>query len=215
MISQSESNEFVRISDPNSQRFAQFFSIYEESLPASERKSRDAIAMLVERSEYHVIGLLAQSAVIAFAIVFISDEPPFALLEYMATTTTARNAGLGARLFAEVKRIAGMRTLLVEVDSERESSADQEIRRRRKQFYLRQGCQEIAGLAYVMPTVGASVPPMMDMLYCSPLESTPPRVELVRMWLSAIYAGVYDCAPDDPRIESMLQDLVTTVRKIQ
>ncbi len=129
------------------------------------------------------------------------------LLEYMGTARQARNMGLGAAMFKKAGEMAGARPLLAEVDSEREDSADRELRRRRKNFYFRLGCQQIEGLDYLMPQVGESKPPVMDLLYYWKGCSTPPGHDLIRGWIKTVYTEVYQRPSDDPGIEWMMNGL--------
>lgn len=197
---------YVRITSADTDAFAQFFAIYEASMPASERKPRDVIAALVRRQDYHVLGLKADNAVIAFLIAFVSATESMSMLEYMATKDSNRNRGLGAQLFAKAAELAGSRPMLVEVDSEREDAPDQSLRLRRKSFYIRNGCRQLPHLDYFMPLVGEAKPPVMDLLLYWPGHDDAPSPSLVRRWLECVYAEVYGCARNDPRIETMVRD---------
>jgi hypothetical protein len=101
---------------------------------------------------------------------------------------------------------------LLEVDADREAGGDQQIRKRRQQFYRRLGCVRISGLRYILPLPGAGPPPAMDLLVYSaePLRQLP-KADLER-WLRTIYRDVYRCSPDDPRIGQMLPDVSDPVR---
>jgi GNAT superfamily N-acetyltransferase len=200
--------EFVEIKDPSSADFEAFFRIYEEALPESERKSRGQVAEFVTRADYHVVAMKSEAQVLSFLIVFMSLDHEVGLLEYMATARGARNRGLGADMFKKAAEIAGERPLLVEVDSEREDSPDRETRSRRKNFYLRAGCQQIEGLDYLMPRVDGAEPPMMDLLYYWKGCSTVPSHDLIRGWIETVYAEVYQRPTDDPAIEWMMSGLI-------
>ncbi len=204
----SAGGKFVEIKDPNGTDFEQFFQIYEEALPANERKSREQVAEFVTRLDYHVLVVKSGEQVLCFLIVFMSLNQEVGLLEYMATARQARNQGLGAEMFKKAAEIAGERPLLVEVDSEREDSLDREIRRRRKNFYFRSGCQQIEGLNYLMPQVSDSKPPVMDLLYYWKGCTTRPSDDLIRCWIKTVYAEVYQRPPDDPGIEWMINRMI-------
>jgi GNAT superfamily N-acetyltransferase len=200
-------NEFVEIKDPSCADFEQFFQIYEEALPESERKSREKVEEFVAREDYHVVVMKSGGEVLSFLIVFMSLNQDVGLLEYMATARQARNRGLGAAMFKKAAEIAGTRPLLVEVDSEREESPDRGMRIRRKHFYFRAGCRQIENLDYLMPRVDGAKPPVMDLLYCWKGCSEPPSRDLIRCWLKTVYAEVYQRPKDDPAIEWMMNGL--------
>ncbi len=205
----SAAYEEIEIVSAQSPAFDAFYAIYEEALPAGERKSRGALAALVARRDYSVLALVAEGTVRAFAIVFLSATADVGLLEYMATEKGWRNARLGERLFHAARARMGDRVMLVEVDSEREDAKDRDIRVRRKDFYLRLGCKQIAGVDYVMPMVSSERPPVMDLLYHDGGRGVSVTKDLLRTWLTTIYIEVYDRSGDDPAIEAMVSGLAT------
>lgn len=184
--------------------FEQLFQIYEEALPAAERKPREVVEELVARPDYRVVAVKEQERVLAFMMVFVSLHEDVALLEYMASSPQVRNQGLGAALFAKAVEMTGARPLLVEFDSDREDAPDRELRRRRKSFYLRLGCRPIGNLDYLMPQVSDSKPPVMDLACHWKDCRTPPGPGLVRRWLQTIYTEVYRRSADDSAIDAMM-----------
>jgi hypothetical protein len=185
-------------------KFEQFYSIYAGSLVARERKKRREIEGLIGRPGYRVFVLQQNDEVLAFSIVFVARAVGVALLEYMATDKGRRNAGLGSEIFAQsLARIDGL-PLLVEVDSDRENADDRDLRARRKRFYSRCGCLEIANLAYSLPLPGVGAPPEMDlMVHPNGAQLVLSKARL-RRWLEAVFVDVYGQRVDDPRIAAML-----------
>jgi GNAT superfamily N-acetyltransferase len=201
----SDPFEEIVIADACSAAFDQFFAIYKEALPAGERKPREDIAALIKRPDCSILGLARDGEVIAFAIVFASDTAPVGLLEYMATSKTQRNAGLGARLFAMALAHMEGRVMLVEVESEREETADLPLRMRRKNFYFRLGCQQVEKLDYIMPMVSEDRPPVLDLLYHAGGQTLTITDTMLRTWLETVYIGVYGRSASDGNIAHMLE----------
>jgi GNAT superfamily N-acetyltransferase len=192
--------------------FRELYQVYATSIVARERKPEAWICKLVRSPEYRVWVMKRAGRVTAFSIVFVPATDDFALLEYMAVAAEQRNRGMGSALFKQsVQRAVApdgrSRPVVLEIDSDREASGDQEMRTRRQQFYRRLGCLKISGLRYILPLPGEGPPPEMDLMVYSP---TPLRqlakTELER-WLSTIYRDVYHRAPHDPRIARMLHDV--------
>lgn len=155
--------------------------------------------------------------VTGFSILFLPSSQSFGLLEYMAVREEDRNRGLGAELFRRsmertLTSEGQPRSILLEVDSDRESSSDRNLRTRRQQFYRRLGCLRIAGLHYILPLPGEGPPPEMDLMVYSPGNLREIGRSDLEQWLKTIYQNVYHCSPDDPRIAGMLQNLPQTVR---
>jgi GNAT superfamily N-acetyltransferase len=195
-----------QIRERNKAEFDGLVRVYEASLAASGRKSVAALKAMLARPEYAFVIAIEGKRVVGFAIAIALIGSDAALLEYMAVHAEFRGRGVGAELFgavAEWQKIAG-RFLLVEVDSEREDSAEREQRARRKAFYRRLGAKELRGLRYIMPPVTAATPtPMELMVYRRELPASIEK-ERVRAWLEDCYLQVYGVPAGDPRIGEML-----------
>lgn len=202
-----------RVTSAEEPAFADLVRIYSEAHPASEIKSVDALAAMIERPEYLFLAAVEADAAIGFAIAVALAGTDATLLEYMAVDAAHRGRGVGQRLFRAIAEMPG-RFLVVEVDSDRFPSQDAQDRVRRKQFYRRLGCRQIEGLTYRMPRVSTAEPPLMDMLVQrGELPDSIDKAQL-RVWLEACYAQVYQQALPDERIEAMLADLPDDIRLV-
>jgi GNAT superfamily N-acetyltransferase len=201
--------------------FRQLYEIYAVSIAARERKDEAWICAMIRSSAYRFwmmkgAGGIAGFSIAGFSIVFLPPAERFALLEYMAVAPQQRNHGVGSTLFRQtVARVPPQHAsvpMLLEVDSDREASADRELRARRQQFYRRLGCVRVAGLHYILPLPGEGPVPEMDlMLYAAQPPRQLAKTELER-WLQTIYRDVYRASPDDPRIAQMLRGIPDPVR---
>ncbi|HYO57147.1 GNAT family N-acetyltransferase [Archangium sp.] len=181
--------------------------IYEHAIVASERKTAEELRHMIRREDYRFFVAREAGTVVGFSIAFVAKEEPLALLEYMAVAPEHRSRGLGAELFSATVRSllegAPGCCILLEVDSPREASPDQQLRVRRQDFYRRLGCRRVDDLHYILPLPG-NMPQMDLFLY---VDAPPPlRVsrEQVRRWLQIVYDRVYECSREDPRIGRML-----------
>lgn len=197
--------------------FREFYEIYAASIAAREQKPEAWICAMVRAPEYRVWLMKGAGRIDGFSILFLPPAEGFALLEYMAVAPERRNRGVGSELFKQTIERAVMPEgrglpILLEVDSDREVCGDQQVRKRRQQFYRRLGCDRISGLHYILPLPGQGPAPEMDLLVYSaePLRQLP-KTELER-WLRTIYRDVYRCSSDDPRIVQMLRDVSDPVR---
>lgn len=199
--------------DPSS--FEQLFAIYEQSLAPREQKPRADLLAAVSRPDYRVLLALHGPTVVGFSMLFIAADRGVSLVEYMAVHPDHRSSGIGGALFRRTVQLAvdasGNLPVLLEVDSDREASADQLLRRRRLHFYRRLGCRGIDGLSYILPLPGDGPPPEMHLLVWHPEPAAPIGRPELRDWLSVVYERVYDCRPDDSRIHEMLQSVADPV----
>ncbi|MFA4909912.1 MAG: GNAT family N-acetyltransferase [Desulfobacteria bacterium] len=205
----------VSSSDPS---FDEFYGIYVESIPLREQKLKTQISAIATNSDYKVLLLKKNTVAIGFSILFTPAKESFCLLEYMAVHSAYRNLGLGRQLFLrtfqDVFSNRGPVHGLLEIDSDREQSADQEIRRRRQHFYRRLGCLRIDSLSYVLPLHGEGPPPQMDLMVYLPGRLPLISRHQLEHWLKVIYSKVYDCSADDPRIAQMIEDIGDPVKLV-
>jgi ribosomal protein S18 acetylase RimI-like enzyme len=218
-MSKINSDQFIDTFSPlvsnNDASFNDFLRIYKESMPAREQKSAAQISAMLTRDDYQILLLKRNDLAVGFSIVFVPPKESFCLLEYFAVDAAYRNSGLGRQLFLRSADYtfskAGSVPLLLEVDSDREPSADRLIRRRRQQFYRRLNCLRIDKLPYFLPLPGKGPPPQIDlMVYFLGSVQVIGKAQL-QHWLKRIYHDVYDCSEDDPRIMTMLESVTDPV----
>jgi hypothetical protein len=166
---------------------------------------------MARRPDYRLIVATHEQTVLGFAAVFAPPDEAFALLEYLAVDERFRGGGVGAGLFrAAVDALAGEGrggSLLLEVEApvgdDATARAQQE---RRRAFYRRLGCRQVAGLEYVLPlkSVADAPPPPMHLFAHVPTPESPlARADLERA-LRVIYSRAYGQDADDPRIAAMM-----------
>jgi ribosomal protein S18 acetylase RimI-like enzyme len=192
----------IRLAQSGAVEFGPLLSLYERAIPASERRSREAIEQLA-RSPVHRISVLQRGQeILGFSILYLGSQ--VGLLEYLAVDERLRGAGLGARLYQEARLHLGKRPMVVEVEAVGDGGADLEERKRRAAFYQRLGCRRIEGLRYILPLIAEGAPPPLDLLVDGHEGAAVTSAE-VRLWLRHIYVGAYDCHSGDPRIDLMLK----------
>ena len=194
--------EIVRLGAGDRQQFDEAFRVLAESIAPSEVKPRDALALTLSRPDYAILVAVERNAVSGMSVVFVPGGDDAALLEYLAVDAARRGVGIGRELFAASAQMAASPTL-VEVESVRVATADDEARRRHD-FYRRLGCRTIVGCDYLLPLALAGAPPPMDLMaFGLPDDSALPKSHL-RRWISSVYQRCYGCSVTDPRIDQML-----------
>ena len=202
---------YRRIGPEDAAAFAGLYAIYLDVFPASERKSRERLwEMLNTDANVFIVGEAGGEAggeVLCFAIARVLEGAGAALLEYMGVRRDAQGRGAGARTFGAVASqpsLAG-RVILLEVEDHRgRDPAGEEARR--KAFYRKLGCREVAGLAYLMPPVSEAAPPPLNIL-AHGAPASPVSKATLTGWLQAIYAQVYNRSEADPAIAAMVAPL--------
>lgn len=202
---------FERVRDSTSSEFDELCRIYETSIAARERKSREGLAAMVERSDYEAVVLKLDGATVGFSVTFQADS--FVLLEYLAIRDGLRGSGLGSLLFRHFGESANAPVLL-EVDAVSEDARTEDAALQRQRFYRRMGCRRLEEVHYMLPLPGEGPPPAMDLFAWS--KSSLDRVSrsTLREWLETIYTRVYGAAARDVRISKTLSDLPQEIRLV-
>lgn len=196
--------DLVRLIDPADPRFDGLLRLYAAAIPERERKSAAAVRAMAVSPVHRVALAELDGEVAGFFLLYAGER--LALLEYLATEERRRGRGLGARLVRAARAAAGERPFLVEVESDREAAPDRELRARRIAFYARLGCRRLQGLDFVLPLPGEGPPPALDLLVGG-VEAESVERDRVASWLNEIYAGVYGCPGEDPRLRAMIASL--------
>jgi GNAT superfamily N-acetyltransferase len=201
----------VEVTDARSGLFEAAMAIYEAEIPKAEQKTRAQILASLAHPEVHFWAYLRGGDVIGVSIAYAPRAEGVMLLEYLAIAARAQGGGIGSRLFTasfEASRIDPGTLLLIEVDSEDGDvdAAERAVRLKRKQFYRRLGCREVAGFDYILPLEHYGPAPKMNLLVLGMEED---RLETARLQqaVRALYQNVYGCAPDDPRLAAMFAGL--------
>jgi hypothetical protein len=205
--------ETHRIHSATDPAFTALAGIYSNAIPASERKSIQQLASMLQRPEYIFLVASRENTILGFSITLCFTACDACLLEYMAVAADRRGQGAGRYLFTELTKRPEVsdRLLLVEVESDKTQSADTVEAAQRKAFYRRLSCKEVEGLRYLMPPVTSTTPPEMNLLaYRQNLLPTIDRAHLQR-WLQCIYVEVYGRAATDPSLEQMLNSLPDSI----
>lgn len=199
--------DFTELTDPSGKEFDALARLYEDAIAARERKDTDTLRAMVASQHYKVVVARRSNHLIGFAILLSGTIT--GLLEYMAVDRRQRDGGVGSALYRHCRdaEFAIGLPLLIEIDSDREATADQGLRARRKQFYRRLGCRQIIGLDYILPLRGSGPPPLMDLLVDGALLGDAVPRSMVAGWLTEIYGLAYHCCSSDSRLTAMISSL--------
>lgn len=205
------------LSQKNRDGFDDFYNIYSISFPLSEQKSKEELLEMLHSPSYTVFISKISNKTVGFCIIFHPFKTSFYLLEYMAVDTTQRNYGIGSKLFSyaveQVFGKYGTKPLLVEIDSPQQKSQEQEIRKRREQFYKKLGCRKIDQFDYILAIKNEQTAPQMKLLVYHTKMQNILKPQL-REWLEDVYTLVYGCSKDDERIAKMFLNLPQTLNLI-
>lgn len=110
-----------------------------EAFPRQELKPFAAMKKLVQAGAYHLVGAWEGENLVGYALLWESPGGRYVLIDYLGVTAARRNGGLGGELLRQLReRFAARDGILVETEVP-EGGAEDALRRRRMDFYRRNG----------------------------------------------------------------------------
>ena len=121
-----------------------------EAFVPQERKPLPDILRLLEEGRYEVWGLFDEDELLSYAALWKNATIPLVLLDYLGTTRARRNEGLGSDMLSRLEQQGRPLVAEAEFPVPGGSDAENALRLRRIQFYIRNGFTP----AYIMSTCG-------------------------------------------------------------
>lgn len=194
----------------------QFRAIYEASFPPAERDDPISLLASIASGERTCHLAVDEADVVGFAVALPLKDVPAFFLEYLAVEPTNRNQGIGQLLLHHVRsrlaehdgKIAGA---IFEVERPEDAIVEeQDLRRRRIGFYLRNGAF-VVGCAdrYRAPRLDDHGTLAFQLMWLPVVGNTSsaPKGELLRRCVSAILTQSYGLDATDPLVRSNLEAL--------
>ena len=122
-----------------------------EDFVSDEIKPIENILTLIKNSRYEVYGVFQDDEMIAYASFWKKENINLVLLDYLGVSKKYRNQGIGSKILVLIKEMLGNIPYVVEAEIPTGSSLEEDkIRKRRIEFYERNGCKKV----YLMATCG-------------------------------------------------------------
>ena len=202
----------------------QWWRIYEDSIPASEREPRDIILASLLRDVGKAFRVRAGGSTLGLGTTHLLTDPPAVFLVYLAVDRAQRSRGLGGRLleYAWTESARGLRAqghdplgLVWEVDDPAAAEGPQErrVRDRRVHFFTRHGGAALPWSYRQPPVNGPGPVPMRLMWRPAPGQMTPDETGTAAL-VRAIYFGKYGAINRIPAavLQEMLNRSVSSQR---
>ena len=130
-----------------------------ESFPPEEQMSTAMQTALCEKGELEVWAIYDGEDFVGFTTVFPGTK--LAYVFFLAISSNVRSKGYGTKVLDLLRRQYAGRRVVLDIEPDDPSVPDNELRRRRKQFYLRNGFLESG---YLLEYCGLS----FEILYDGP-----------------------------------------------
>lgn len=124
---------------PRSKDLNKIKKLYIDAFPENERFS---FSMMIknENGHYETFAFYQDDVFCGFAILLNSLD--ISHIIYLATIPELRGKGLGAKALGAISRIKSSMRIIVDIERELPGNPENELRLRRKNFYLRNGYRE-------------------------------------------------------------------------
>lgn len=125
-------------------------SLYMDAFPAEERKPFEKMEELEAEGRMELLALTEQEELLG--LVFYLITPETAILDYFAILPEKRGMGYGGKAVAAVLERFSDRKLIFEIEQQDPAAENALERKRRKEFYLRNGLKETGIFVHVYHT---------------------------------------------------------------
>ena len=189
--------------------FERVMHIYTESFPDNERQTRDTLEERIHSGRETLSVAFLKDEPVGFSLVWTLKNLAFDLLDYLAVREASRGSGYGSQIFRETaQRVfhAG-RSIVIEVEDP-DYGDDSDRKRRRIEFYMRNGAAILEGFSYILPPLDGTRPIRMRLLFFLN-EDKRRGMEMRELGnlIRRIYKDVYGRDGDDPYLQEMIMNL--------
>ena len=138
----------LSLQKPNSAMdWLRLYRLYLSAFPREERKPFSIIRRMYREGNTDVWCVCRRGKMLGMATTVNGEG--LILLDYLAMDSRVRGQGIGSQVLAMLQEMYGHCGLFVEIESTRQSGADQPQRLRRKEFYRRGGMESLGVYAVV------------------------------------------------------------------
>lgn len=142
--------EFLNIDQEGAAYASQLRELYERAFPVEEKKPWPMMEALTASGKMEMLAVVQESEFMGLVINLIGKNG--ALLDYFAIEESRRGGGIGSAIVSSLlERFAG-RKYIFEIEAQNAKAANAQERRRRKNFYIRNGLKETGVFAFVYGT---------------------------------------------------------------
>ena len=124
------------------ERIAEIQNLYEAAFPANERKPFALIQEKVKSGQMEILAFEEEENFIGMAMVMMDED--FILIDYFAMKKEKRGEGYGSRAICMLRNYYAKKRIFLEIAivPEKVETREDELKERRKKFYLSNGLKE-------------------------------------------------------------------------
>lgn len=131
----------IRKITPDTENLAEIRHLYERAFPKNERRPFKGMLKFAQETE-EMLALYDGNLFCGFACLLNGKD--ISHIIYLTIEEDLRNRGYGSSALQTLHAYKSGRRIMVDIELETESATNNEQRRKRKQFYLRNGYEQTA-----------------------------------------------------------------------
>ena len=182
-----------------------FFAIYHEAFPENERQKDEVILQRFQEDLYKLVCCFSETEeMVGFALTLDIGFDNCRFVEYFAVKDLFRQQGVGTEMINKMLNICILKEkhLILEVENPLFGD-NQEIKRRRLDFYKRNGFSLIEEFNYILPPLNEKNPTEMLFMCSNVSRKRLTFNELINL-TEALYTKVYNRTKTDPYFKKIV-----------
>lgn len=157
MVLYKESNNrckgyYMKLIPPDKGNLVRIKKLYRAAFPRIERKPFRMILRQCEKGEAEIFSIESNDGVFVGLAITVKHND-IVMLDYFAIHPSARGKGAGSRALQMLKKKYADCRFILEIESVEEPCRNAEVRKKRREFYLRNGMKPAGYTAQVFFTV--------------------------------------------------------------
>jgi predicted N-acetyltransferase YhbS len=204
--------EFVEVTQIEDKAFEAAIEIYLAAFPPEESQPVPVVTERVRQGLSRLyVGYLGQE-VVSMALLWSLQGTDFILLDYLATSPAHQNKSIGAKflqeMYARLKESG--KYFVIEVEDP-DFEPNRELKRRRLEFYRRNGARQLKATGYILPPIQNEIATPMRLLVMPELPQKELEAETVRKLIRQLYRELYGRDENDPILNSFVNKIQAPV----
>lgn len=206
---------FKQILDTKGIYYDEAMLIYQEAFPPSERQPLSKISERIAAGKSQLFVGIMDEAVICMALLWDFSHTDFTLLDYMAVSKKHRNNHFGSKLFHFLvdKVKSNHKFLLLEVENYLFGN-NREQRKKRINFYLKNGSYLLENVPYALPSLDKSLPLEAQLMIAPKYKSPHLKKSEIENLIKRLYLEIYEKSENDALLVSVLKKIPNKINLV-
>jgi len=195
--------------------YADAMLIYQEAFPPSEQQPLSKIRERISAGKSQLFVGIMDGEVICMALLWDFNNTDFTLLDYMAVSEKHRNNHFGTKMFNFLvdKVKSNHKFLLLEVENYLFGN-NREQRKKRVNFYLKNGSYLLDNVPYMLPSLDKSLPLEAQLMIAPKYKIAHLKKSEIENLIKCLYLEIYEKSENDALLVSVLKNIPNKINLV-